>query len=69
MPSTNDAFTGWRKSSRSNGQNGACVEVGFADGGALTGVRDTKDRTYGTLAIPANAWSAFLDRIKSGELD
>ncbi|PKW13103.1 DUF397 domain-containing protein [Saccharopolyspora spinosa] len=38
----------WRKSTY-NGRNTGCVEVGFAPG--LVGVRDTKDRDGGTLAV------------------
>ncbi|QIZ34287.1 DUF397 domain-containing protein [Saccharopolyspora sp. ASAGF58] len=38
----------WRKSSYSGGGN-ACVESGVAP--AVLGVRDTKDRSYGTLAV------------------
>lgn len=58
----------WRKSTRSNA-GGNCVEVGFADNGAATGIRDTKDRSYGTLAVSAGTWSAFLSTVKSGQLD
>ncbi|WP_216210217.1 DUF397 domain-containing protein [Amycolatopsis aidingensis] len=48
----------WRKSSRSSSQAN-CVEVGFAPGAVA--VRDTKDRTGGTLAFPAASWAAFLN--------
>jgi hypothetical protein len=39
----------WRKSSRS-GSGADCVEVAFVPGTAA--VRDTKNRTGGTLAFP-----------------
>ncbi|QIZ35000.1 DUF397 domain-containing protein [Saccharopolyspora sp. ASAGF58] len=42
------AFASWRKSTYS-GHNTGCVEVGSAPG--LVGVRDTKDRDGGTLAV------------------
>lgn len=57
---------GWHKSSYSN-DSGACVEVGAADD--IVGVRDTKDRSGGTLAFGHDAWSAFTDSIKDGRLD
>jgi hypothetical protein len=47
----------WRKSSRSTTEAN-CVEVAVAP--AVVGVRDTKDRTGGTLTVPAPAWHAFL---------
>ncbi len=61
-------FSHWRKSSRSSPNNGNCVEVGFTDDGAVTGVRDTKDRSYGTLSVSADAWAAFLANVKAGKL-
>jgi hypothetical protein len=58
----------WRKSSRSNGNGGnACVEVGFA--GAAVGVRDTKDRDGGALAVSVPQWAAFIGTVKTGSLD
>lgn len=51
----------WRKSSYSdNGAN--CVEV--AVGTTDIGVRDTKDRAGGELAVPAQAWRAALARFQ-----
>jgi hypothetical protein len=47
----------WRKSSYSDANGGACVEVASADG---VMVRDTTDRDGATLAIPAAVWTAFL---------
>ncbi|GGP71329.1 DUF397 domain-containing protein [Saccharothrix coeruleofusca] len=47
----------WRKSSRSNGQNGACVEMTFAGGKAL--VRDSKNPAAGLLAFGPAAWRLF----------
>jgi Domain of unknown function (DUF397) len=53
------APNGWRKSSYSSETN-SCVEVRSTQVGA--DVRDTKNRDGGHLAVPAAAWSAFLER-------
>ena len=52
----------WVKSSRSNGNGGACVEVALAS--ELAGVRDSKDRDGGTLVFDRAQWSAFLAGVK-----
>jgi hypothetical protein len=52
----------WRKSSRSSGNGGACVEAGIMPGVVL--VRDTTDRQGGTLAFTAAAWRAFAEGLK-----
>ena len=57
----------WRKSSRSDNNGGACVEVaGLAAGVA---VRDSKDRSGPVLLIAAAGWAAFVDGIRAGEFD
>ena len=61
-------YAAWRVSSRSNGQGGQCVEVGFAVEADVVGVRDSKDRGSGLLAVPGPAWSAFLASVRSGAL-
>jgi len=49
----------WRKSSRSSGNGGDCVEV--ADNlPNLVAVRDSKDPTGPTLTFTPTAWRAFL---------
>ena len=48
----------WRKSSRSAGNGSDCVEVGRAADEFL--VRDTKNRTGGTLAFTPDTWRRFL---------
>lgn len=58
----------WRKSTRSNA-GGNCVEVGFTPDATQTGIRDTKDRSYGTLSVSSDVWSAFLSTVKDGKLD
>jgi hypothetical protein len=53
---------GWRKSTYSDGNGGACVEVASAGGVA---VRDTTDRDRATLAFSAGAWAVFITRLRS----
>ncbi|MEU7585831.1 DUF397 domain-containing protein [Micromonospora sp. NPDC049230] len=52
----------WRKSSRSSGNGGACVEVAdnLAD---VVGVRDSKDPTGPALAFAPTAWRAFVNQL------
>jgi hypothetical protein len=55
----------WRKSSRSGGgQN--CVEV--ARSRTWAAVRDTKNRTAGTLSFDGPAFSGFLAAVKADRL-
>lgn len=49
----------WRKSTRSNGSGGACVEVA-ANLPGLVAVRDSKDPTGPALVFPPAAWRAFV---------
>ncbi|MFD1147055.1 DUF397 domain-containing protein [Saccharothrix hoggarensis] len=51
----------WRKSSRS-GSAAQCVELAVTEREA--GVRDTKNRTGGTLVFGARAFAAFLADVK-----
>ncbi|QIZ35890.1 DUF397 domain-containing protein [Saccharopolyspora sp. ASAGF58] len=57
---------GWRKSSYSP-HNDNCVEVGV--GFDAVGIRDTKDRDGGHLAVTPARWQAFLRAVKDGALD
>jgi hypothetical protein len=59
----------WRKSSYSNGEGGACVEVAdLLDGGRL--VRDTKDQGRGPILRFTEAeWNAFVLGVRDGEFD
>jgi hypothetical protein len=52
----------WRKSSYSGNGGGDCVEVAEHSNRML--VRDTKARTGPTLAVSADAWRRFTDRVK-----
>jgi hypothetical protein len=53
----------WRKSTRSNGHGGDCVEV--ADNlSEVVGVRDSKDPTGPALVFAPPAWRTFLASVK-----
>ncbi|MEU5782757.1 DUF397 domain-containing protein [Micromonospora lupini] len=49
----------WRKSSRSNSNGGACVEVADNLPG-LVAVRDSKDPTGPALTFTPASWRAFV---------
>ena len=53
----------WRKSTRSSGNQGDCVEV--ADNLArAVGVRDSKDRQGPVLTFTPDTWRAFVQFVK-----
>jgi hypothetical protein len=52
----------WRKSSKSSGNGGACVEAGDLSGEIL--VRDTTNRDGGTLMFTTDAWTVFTASLK-----
>ncbi|MEQ4300955.1 DUF397 domain-containing protein [Plantactinospora sp. B6F1] len=49
----------WRKSTRSGGNGGSCVEVADNLPGVV-GVRDSKDPTGPALTFGTTAWRAFV---------
>ncbi|MFF0154474.1 DUF397 domain-containing protein [Micromonospora sp. NPDC005203] len=49
----------WRKSTRSNGSGGACVEVADNLPGVVA-VRDSKDPSGPALFFAPDAWRAFV---------
>ncbi|MFG2354207.1 DUF397 domain-containing protein [Streptomyces sp. NPDC048521] len=53
----------WRKSSYSNSDGGACVEVAD-DIPSVVPVRDSKAPARGALVFRAEAWAAFVDGVK-----
>lgn len=53
----------WRKSTRSGGNGGSCVEVADNLPGVVL-VRDTKDRDGGTLHLSPASWRSFVDLAK-----
>jgi hypothetical protein len=59
----------WRKSSRSGGNGGECVEVAFLDDGRVA-VRDSKDAGHGpALVFTPGEWAAFAAGMADGEFD
>ncbi|MFR9778758.1 DUF397 domain-containing protein [Micromonospora sp. MS34] len=52
----------WRKSTRSNGSGGNCVEVADNLPGVVA-VRDSKDPAGPVLAFEPDAWRAFVARV------
>ncbi|MFD4258777.1 DUF397 domain-containing protein [Streptomyces sp. NPDC058534] len=68
MTSTSDLHTvTWRKSSYSNGDGGACVEVATGCLGTVP-IRDSKIAASPVVVVSNDGWSAFLDAVK-GEPD
>jgi hypothetical protein len=53
----------WRKSTRSGGSGGDCVEVADNLPGVV-GVRDSKDPTGPALAFAPATWAAFVNSVK-----
>jgi Domain of unknown function (DUF397) len=58
----------WRKSSYSNGNGGACVEVARNLPGAVA-VRDSKDPEGPNLAFAPDQWQVFTAHVKAGHFD
>jgi hypothetical protein len=58
----------WRKSSYSNGNGGACVEVARNLMDAVA-VRDSKDPEGPKLAFAADQWQSFTSQVKAGHFD
>ena len=56
----------WRKSTRSGGNGGQCVEVTVLD--AAVGVRDSKNQGRGpNLTFIAAGWTAFTQAVKADQ--
>ncbi|MEU4471657.1 DUF397 domain-containing protein [Micromonospora sp. NPDC023888] len=54
----------WRKSTRSGGSGGDCVEVADNLPGVV-GVRDSKDPSGPALTFAPAAWAAFVGGVQS----
>lgn len=53
----------WRKSSYSGTQGDNCIELHPTPG--TVGVRDTKNRAAGALAVSRGTWTAFVSTVKA----
>ena len=54
----------WRKSSRSGGNGGQCVEVALNLSGVVA-VRDSKDAAGPALVFESSAWAAFVADLRA----
>lgn len=57
----------WRKSSYSNGGEGACVEVAELE--SSLGLRDSKNPLLPHLSVATPAFGRFLSAVKDGRHD
>ena len=67
MRSIDLSAASWRKSSYSNQDGGACIEVSD-DFAAVVPVRDSKVAHGPVLVFPTGGWSSFVEAVKSGRL-
>lgn len=58
----------WRKSSRSSGNGGQCVEVARNLPG-IVAIRDSKNPDGPALVVSPEAFGQFTAALRSGELD
>lgn len=58
----------WRKSSRSGGNGGQCVEVA-ANLPGVVAIRDSKDPTGPKLIFTLAEWRAFVSGVRDGEFE
>ncbi|GAB3660072.1 DUF397 domain-containing protein [Streptomyces sparsus] len=57
----------WHKSSYSNSDGGACIEVSH-DFATVVPVRDSKLPGGSILVFPAGGWSCFVEAVKAERL-
>jgi hypothetical protein len=57
----------WRKSTRSGGNGGNCVEIADNLPG-IVALRDSKDPTGPVLTIGPTGWAAFVTAVKTGTI-
>lgn len=57
----------WRKSSRSGGNGGQCVEMACLPTGKA--IRDSKNPNGGVLILSESAWANLLSTLRDGARD
>ncbi|MFJ2889145.1 DUF397 domain-containing protein [Streptomyces sp. NPDC087305] len=67
MRSIDLSVVNWRKSSYSNSDGGACVEVSD-DFAAVVPVQDSKVPNGPVLVFPADGWNSFVSAIRNRQL-
>ncbi|MCP2259252.1 protein of unknown function (DUF397) [Streptoalloteichus tenebrarius] len=65
--SATSAVTRWRKSRRSSGNGGECVEVAAVEN--VAAVRDSKNPAGPALVFAPSVFTAFVGAVKEGRLD
>jgi len=56
----------WKKSSHSDSQGGACVEI--ADLTPQVGIRDSKNKRGPALLVTDRAWSSFITGVRDARM-
>jgi hypothetical protein len=56
----------WRKSTRSGGNGGECVEVALSLPGVVA-IRDSKDPSGSVLQVRPEAWASFTDALRRSQ--
>ncbi|MBU3866308.1 DUF397 domain-containing protein [Streptomyces sp. 4503] len=56
----------WFKSSYSEANGTACVEIAHLPHTAQVGIRDSKDKSGPALVVPAGAWAEFVAAVRRG---
>ncbi|TYR38627.1 DUF397 domain-containing protein [Streptomyces parvus] len=67
MPSIDLSAANWRKSSYSNQDGGACLEIAD-DFAAVVPARDSKNPHGPALTFTATDWSSFVSAVKDGSV-
>ncbi|MCP2256322.1 protein of unknown function (DUF397) [Streptoalloteichus tenebrarius] len=67
MPHLDLSHASWRKSRRSSGNGGNCVEVASVED--VAAVRDSKNPSGPALVFAPAAFTAFVNTVKQGRLD